>query len=240
MQLIPSTPFSRVALRPHVVIALVCLALLLVSCRSGGNTDSADRVDPSKVPTQTLPSTLPDPIMVSGPGGRGTPTPAAALESYVVRSGDTLAAIAVRYNTTVEALVRENGLTDAGRLEVGQTLKVPRIASVTPTPAGSRTPTPSATAAGSGTPRPGSPTPTSTGVPGAIRTATPTGTAGGTRTPTTAAGSGQVYVVKSGDTASGIASALGITVQDLAAANDLTVAELANLRVGQELRIPRR
>jgi LysM repeat protein len=45
--------------------------------------------------------------------------------------------------------------------------------------------------------------------------------------------------VKSGDTASAIAADLGITVRDLAAANNLTEADLRNLRIGQELRIPR-
>jgi LysM repeat protein len=151
-----------------------------------------------------------------------------------VSPGDTLAAIAARYNTTVEELARSNGITDISRLEVGQRLNVPRPA--TPTPSASRTPTP----AGSATVRSGSVTPTTPAVPGAIRTATPSATAGAIRTPTIGAGSAQIYEVKPGDTASAIASTFGITVQDLAAANDMTVPDLANLRVGQTLRIPRR
>ena len=43
---------------------------------------------------------------------------------YVVRQGDTLSGIASRLGTTVDALMRANGLTDPDRLRVGQTLTV--------------------------------------------------------------------------------------------------------------------
>lgn len=46
---------------------------------------------------------------------------------YTVRSGDTLFEIALRYNQTVEALVRENNLLDPGLLRVGQQLIIPGI-----------------------------------------------------------------------------------------------------------------
>jgi LysM repeat protein len=46
------------------------------------------------------------------------------------------------------------------------------------------------------------------------------------------------YVVQSGDNASDIAGRFGITVEELAAANGTTVAELRELEVGQVLVIP--
>src|SRR5581483_10485554 len=91
-------------LRRTIVLAfLVALVVAAGACRRG-NSATTDKIDPSKIPTQELPGTLPDPIIVSGPGGRGTPTPSAATDSYTVGPGDTLAAIAVRFNTTVDEI----------------------------------------------------------------------------------------------------------------------------------------
>ena len=49
---------------------------------------------------------------------------------------------------------------------------------------------------------------------------------------------GGTYTVKAGDTASDIASSFSITVEELAAANGMTVEQIASLSVGQELVIP--
>jgi LysM repeat protein len=48
------------------------------------------------------------------------------------------------------------------------------------------------------------------------------------------------YTVEPGDSAYAIALRFGITVEELAAANDMTVAEIADLSVGQKLIIPQR
>ena len=55
-----------------------------------------------------------------------TPTVATQPDSYTVVAGDTLGEIATRLNTTVEALVTENGLADANQIYVGQVLKIPK------------------------------------------------------------------------------------------------------------------
>lgn len=55
------------------------------------------------------------------PSGGGS---TASNGSYIVRAGDTLSAIAVRYGTTVDALVRANGLASANMIYVGQRLIV--------------------------------------------------------------------------------------------------------------------
>ena len=61
---------------------------------------------------------------------RPTPRPtrsaaAAEVRTYRVKRGDTLSEIAGRFDTTVEALKRANGIRDARRVRAGQVLKIP-------------------------------------------------------------------------------------------------------------------
>lgn len=44
---------------------------------------------------------------------------------YKVKSGDTLSAIAAKHKTTVSVLVKLNGIKDASKISVGQTIKLP-------------------------------------------------------------------------------------------------------------------
>lgn len=53
------------------------------------------------------------------------PAQAEGSASYVVKSGDTFWAIAKKNGTTVDALMKLNGITDARKLRVGMTLKIP-------------------------------------------------------------------------------------------------------------------
>lgn len=69
--------------------------------------------------------------------------------------------------------------------------------------------------------------------PEATPTAAPTLTA-----TATAAATGTVYTVEAGDTALAIAIEFDISLAELAEANGVTEAELDNLQIGQELRIP--
>src|SRR5512143_3642456 len=70
-----------------------------------------------KLPTATpIPANLP----------RGTRV------TYIVSAGDTLAAIAAKFNSTIEDIMKENQLTDANSIFVGQTLVIPANL-VTPT-----------------------------------------------------------------------------------------------------------
>ncbi|MCH8026018.1 MAG: LysM peptidoglycan-binding domain-containing protein [Chloroflexi bacterium] len=56
--------------------------------------------------------------------------PAAAGETYLVQSGDTLWDIALRLDTTVEAIVAANELTDETDLSIGQELVIPAAGAV--------------------------------------------------------------------------------------------------------------
>lgn len=198
----------------------------------------------------------------SGGGGGGggntgstpTATPASTSSTHVVVEGDTLSAIADQYGTTVEAIMEENDISDASLIFVGQELTIPAAATsggdaATPD-AESRThvvaegDTLSAIADQYGTTIEaiseangltnsvifiGQELTIPEAAPAPDPTATPEATS--ESGPAT-------YTVKDGDTATGIAEAFGVTLQALADANEVTIAELNNIFVGQELNIP--
>jgi LysM repeat protein len=192
-------------------LSLLSLALLATAC-GGGKTSSFSRVDPGKIPMATLPANLPEPLIIEGMPTRAVPP---SGDTYTVESGDSLSAIAEKLGTTVDELMALNDLT-SNDLAVGQVLRIPggeSRASASPTPQEERA-TPTARA----TERPG-----------------------GTETPASRATprEGQTeYVVQSGDNANDIALRFGVTVEELAAANDTTVDNLRSLEVGQVLIIP--
>lgn len=56
-----------------------------------------------------------------------TPTNSTSSSTvYYVKSGDTLSKIAKMYNTTVDALVKENAIKNPSLISVGQTIKIPQ------------------------------------------------------------------------------------------------------------------
>jgi GH25 family lysozyme M1 (1,4-beta-N-acetylmuramidase) len=72
----------------------------------------------------TIPSVMPMPPGNgggSGSDGGGTPSP----RTYTVKSGDTLYAIAIRFNTTVAAIAAANHITNPNQISVGQVLIIP-------------------------------------------------------------------------------------------------------------------
>ena len=73
---------------------------------------------PSPTP---VPTPLPTPSPVPTPVATPAPTP----RTYVVQEGDTLAAIAQQFGTTVEALQAANGIEDPNEIIIGQVLVVP-------------------------------------------------------------------------------------------------------------------
>jgi LysM repeat protein len=89
----------------------------------------------AEVPTETaFPSTL---------------IPGTKIE-YVVRQGETLQSIASKFNSTAEAIAKENDITNQNDIQAGQKLIVP-VNIATPTPTWTSSPTPGP---GTGTPAP--------------------------------------------------------------------------------------
>jgi soluble lytic murein transglycosylase-like protein len=59
-------------------------------------------------------------------------TSTASAQTYVVRRGDTLSAIAARYGTTTSALARANRITNPNLVVIGKRLTIPTGASAAP------------------------------------------------------------------------------------------------------------
>lgn len=77
------------------------------------------RLSPAATPTAT-PSATPAPATEAP-----TATPAPTPRTYVVQEGDTLAAIAQQFGTTVEAIQAANGIEDPNVIGVGDVLAIP-------------------------------------------------------------------------------------------------------------------
>jgi len=85
------------------------------------------------IETTTLITTVPVRSVNPADGGvyaplppAGSGSPSGTVGSYTVKSGDTLATIAIRYNTTIQALMTANGITNANLIYAGQKLTIVR------------------------------------------------------------------------------------------------------------------
>lgn len=97
-------------------------------------------------------------ILLPAPGAplpTSTPIPDNLLRGtkldYIVQAGDSLGVIAAKFNSTEEAIIEENKLTDPNALFVGQLLVIP-VNMITATP--TRPPTSTPVTPGAGTPSP--------------------------------------------------------------------------------------
>jgi predicted chitinase/LysM repeat protein len=175
-------------------------------------------------------------------------------QSYTIRSGDTLGAIARRFNTTTERLAQANHISNPDRIFAGQQLTIPD---------GFDAPAPVPSSSGGGsrsyTVQSGD---TLSGIAGRFGTTVgaiasangisnpnliqvgqrlniPGGgpaPAPGPSAPPPSSGGARSYTVQSGDTLSGIAGRFGTTVGAIASANGISNPNL--IQVGQHLTIP--
>ena len=77
----------------------------------------------SNLPSATAIPT-PEVTPTTGPAPTSTPAPPQA-RTYVVQPGDTLAAIATRFGSSVPAIQEANGLADSNVILIGQVLVIP-------------------------------------------------------------------------------------------------------------------
>jgi LysM repeat protein len=114
----------------------------------------AAAIAPSSTATATLTLTATVASTTSSPAApAATPTPT----MYIIESGDTLGAIAFRFDVSVEAIQAANGIDDPTKLQVGEELIIPVEGSIpTGTRAATATPrvTPVATSEAAPTPEP--------------------------------------------------------------------------------------
>jgi LysM repeat protein len=101
-------------------------ALLVTACGGGG---AGGLPNPAKIPTATPFAVLPEPTILTG----GQPATASG-DTYTVKSGDTLMAIAADLGVSVDDLISLNNLTDPSHLEVDQVLKIPKRSGTASTP----------------------------------------------------------------------------------------------------------
>ena len=100
-------------------LLLVVLVAGLPAFSCGGSTSGNGQVNLKDIPTATLPSTLPDPLIVTG-----TPRPSTG-GTYTVASGDNPSSIAAQFGISVDDLMAANGITDPTSLQAGQKLIIP-------------------------------------------------------------------------------------------------------------------
>src|SRR5436190_941817 len=116
-------PSMRIPMRFTTLLFAVPLVALMAAC--GGGSDNATPAPgvPASILTATPYAKTPTPIIVSGTdttgGGSGREI------TYKVESGDTLLALASKYDTTVEAIMKRNNLASATDLKAGQELIIP-------------------------------------------------------------------------------------------------------------------
>lgn len=229
---------------------LLIPALLLVSAACGGSgtggagagSSLKELHDPKTAATATLPAQLPTPLTANASPGTGGVT-GSQPDTVVVKSGDTLGAIAAQVGVSADDLARANNITDPTKIQIGQQLRIPRG---TPTPVAGGTPGLSAPGPGA-TVAVGTTVPPTGGAPSGVGTV-PTGSAAAGASPaatsatraagTAAAGQTSEYTVKSGDTGCTIAKAHDISTAELAAANGVSKEQLARLSINQILKIP--
>ncbi len=64
-------------------------------------------------------------LNIPAPGASARPAPAQTATSHVVRAGETLSQIALRYGVTLHSLAVANGIQDVARIYVGMILTIP-------------------------------------------------------------------------------------------------------------------
>lgn len=197
-----------------------------LGCSNGSTPQPVPANSPVTITTATPYAQPPQPTIVNSSGltAGASATPTTRDVTYKMEAGDTLLALASRFGSSVEAIMKRNNLSSPTELKIGQEIVIPTNSAILATTTPTATATPSATATASATPR---------------ATATATRVATATATASTPPSILTVYTVQKGDNSFDIAGKFGVSVEDLAAANGKTVAQLAAIQIGDQLNIPR-
>jgi LysM repeat protein len=107
------TAWGPRVLAPLAFFAAVTVLVLLVQSSLGADSN-ATTTNPPSTPNATL-SVATGTTTIGNPGKR---------KNYRIKEGDTLEAIAERYDTTVEALIELNPNIEANNLEPGTRIRI--------------------------------------------------------------------------------------------------------------------
>ena len=108
---------------PAAFLAAATIAVILIKAGLSGNETAPTTVGalPTAAPTTTQPRTTTKLVLTQSPTTTSTP---AGAQYHVIESGDTLGSIALKYDTTVEDLLRLNPDIDPNALHPGDRLRV--------------------------------------------------------------------------------------------------------------------
>ncbi len=107
----------RVGVLPLLVAVAFVFGATLAFARLLRGGDDSPTNEPGRHPVSVR--------SIDGPAGDARPSPPpAAQRRYTIRPGDTLSTVAVRFGTTIESLMEQNGLFNADAIYVGQELVV--------------------------------------------------------------------------------------------------------------------
>jgi LysM repeat protein len=106
---------------PAAFLLAVTIAVLLVKAGLDDGSHSETVATPTTTHTTTHAATTTTKLVLTGTVPTTTP---ANAQYYVIKSGDTLGAIAAQYDTTVEQLLTLNPDLDPSALQPGQRIRV--------------------------------------------------------------------------------------------------------------------
>ncbi len=110
-------------LNKYLVLVLSLALAILGGCSLGESSTPT----PIPIPTITpLARVTIAPLPSPGPTVTLSPTPTSAPLIHMVKSGDSLATLSEQYQTSVEAIMQANNLTDPHMIKIGQELVIPR------------------------------------------------------------------------------------------------------------------
>jgi len=110
-----------------IACATMVVALLALRLRSETGRSAMPEAAPPPIAAGLIAAPLPAPPAPEPPLGAGAVTTEIRViqPNYTVAPGDTLASIARRHGTTIEALASINNLENRNSLSVGQRLIIP-------------------------------------------------------------------------------------------------------------------
>lgn len=112
---------TRYGVPAAFLVAATIAVLLIKAGLGGGDGETTVATRPTTAPTTTQRQTTTKLVLT---GTTATTATAAEGQYHVIQGGDTLGSIALKYDTTVEELVRLNPDVDPTALRVGERIRV--------------------------------------------------------------------------------------------------------------------